>query len=963
MSLEQGTERIRVVLAPQDDGSCEPGPNRILSGHVVVPENRLGGVHSVEIHYRGVEVVGGTLDDFEDDSPLGLQPRKGVRALSKQYFDERLVLWQRPADSADDSATTEEQRLAFSIAFPSANYPTAVKSVCASAPSQSFEIAYHLTAWLLGDDGATALAKSTQPLGFVPQLERPPLSHHTPQAPVARTAFDERGRECLVTRVTLSQAEYLPGDQVVGGVHVECARSNRTVRKAECQLRQRVECRMRRTFSPAETAEIIAGGSRPNSASAASDESDVLWCRSIDIGAPRLLTLTANGVGLAAAAAAAAAVSHQQTDVAEKRESSASRATMSTKGGSNSSGGGSGSGNSNGSGSGGNKACSANFHLDLPADTHVVAGHFLLFSYELLVEVTVYSLTRGTQKVATRTPLSSVYCSGGPGTPTSTLGLTLGRQTATAAAAAAMYQRAAPGDGSVSATAACFPTTGSTGLLLDSRETAQIKGSRFSVGAFHGGSGAGAGADDECARFSTFNRAAAAPIYRIDSQGSSAAEHPAAGGLPNAVEQLRFRCDMSLAFVPKIFVPVEEEEKKEPEAAETSAAPRDSKIDCDEDAAQAGDAENADGPQAEASPRMSQVFDSVFAERGEEVDSADETDAAGDAADDDAPVSPPSGSSSEFDLARAVYAAAERVLKDKQWDRPASYYLASNPEGAAAVSDGSGDAAATGADGDQEPGTKTEVTVSPTSPAPGNAGLGDLDVESAINDLAPTRRAADDSRRSSLVGSAQVKDFIQGIDFFGDGAADRNAGPELTGMLSADPEKLAFNVSLTSELVAPGDQQAQPPTDPLAADSEADQSGNMDTLVGKDLAAAAPAHEDGEVDAENLRALKQSPQQSRIKSVLRRSMSMPGNSSKSGNSSEVYSPGSTARSAFETGSNSMLVAKQANKDAAGAALAGMSPRSVFSAVSSASRIGSASRVGVFKTIGNRFTSWFSKKQQ
>ncbi|KAJ1813729.1 hypothetical protein LPJ75_003070 [Coemansia sp. RSA 2598] len=113
---------------------------------------------------------------------------------------------------------------------------------------------------------------------------------------------------------------------------------------------------------------------------------------------------------------------------------------------------------------------------------------------------------------------------------------------------------------------------------------------------------------------------------------------------------------------------------------------------------------------------------------------------------------------------------------------------------------------------------------------------------------------------------------------------------------------------------------------------------------------------------------KPSPQQSRIKTVLRRSMSMPGNTtnaSGSSSSNNVYSPGSTvARSAFETGSNSMLVSKhqKMSTDASSARLAGMSPRSVFSAVSSASRIGSGSRVGVLKTIGSRFTSWFSKKQ-
>ncbi|KAJ1813214.1 hypothetical protein LPJ75_003284, partial [Coemansia sp. RSA 2598] len=833
--------------------------------HVLVAQQTLHVVERIEVHYRGVEVIGGTLEDFDDASLDGLQPRKGVRALSRLYFDERLVLWQKHQQpQPTEEPTCSETKLPFSIAFPSANYPTAVKSICRSAPSQSFEIAYHISGWLIGANDVVA-GRVSQSLPFVPLLVRPPTV--TPQTPVTRTAYDDRGKEVLVTRVTLSQSEYLPNDQVVGGVYMELTKSNRTIRKAECQLRQWVECRMRRTFSSAETAEIISNGSRPNSSqlSPMPDESDVLWCRSIEITPLKPLTLTATGVGLAAAAAAGCTGSgaHQHSggggastaaanntsvvsehggmEVAEKRESSASRA-LSTKSIISS-----------------NRSCSANFHIDIPMMTHIVPGHFLLFSYELLIDVTVYSLTRGTQKISTRTPLSS-SSSSTSATPTSTVGLTLSRQPQFAKALAENH---GGNSGSFSATATCFPPNilqGSSSLI-EGREGSQLRGSRFSVGAFQSSSNAssvnipkeslnevGDGDGAGNARYSTFNAVAGSTIYRMDSRSSAENRDGLAAAIPNAVEQLRFKCDLSLGFVPKIFIPSADEdtkpadagavadsgsgakpvetadggddaalpEKHKAEAARSkTAANRDSKIgcndDCGEDAVAATfAAAAAEGETGEPDDWLLEGKRQQLDDDGASVDrdNCDDAASVSDAAEATEAIN--SGNSSEFDLARAVSAAAERVLSDKQWDRPASYYLANHPEADARTTSGTLDGNSlgvilSGSDGkllamsnnglgdlDVDGGKAAEIAAKDC----GGDELGDLDVEEAINELVPVKRHSG-STRSSLAGSSGMKDFIQGIDFFG----AEDAGPELTGMLSADAGKLVFGVTLTSELL------------------------------------------------------------------------------------------------------------------------------------------------------------------
>ncbi|KAJ2487331.1 hypothetical protein IWW37_005282 [Coemansia sp. RSA 2050] len=916
---------IQVFLSPSLDSTPGvPGPDRVLTG------SALAGAEQVEVQYRGVEVVGGTLDDFDDIETL--VPRKGMRALTKVYFDERLVLWRREASSFDGESG-ESLRLPFSIALPRANYPAEIKSVCKPAPSQSFEIAYHLVGWIHPPAEGEPL-RYVCPVPYVPLLARPPGI--VPQAPVIRTAYDDRGKECLVTRVTLSQSDYVPGDQVVGGVYIECTKTNRSIRKAECQLRQRIECRMRRTYSSAaETAaERSAASSRPQSSqkSAESDDSDILWTRVVDLGPWRPLTLTTVGLGLAASAAAAS------TGGFANGSGNSSASLVSDMAG----GGGLDSGATKTLSKGAaaimaapNRSCSANVHTDIPATTPLVPGHFLSFSYELLVSVTVYSLTRGSQALITRTPLGGSNSSLESATSACQIGtgaLTLSRHHRLLAA-----EPLPLGSGSLSASAACFPPGVlqlPSSLLLDGREKAQLKGSRFSVGAFQGG-GIGArhsngytvmpedSAIDQEAQRASLLRA---------NEGNRLSYVEDAGGvlLPNAVELLRFRCESTMALLPKIFLP-----------AVSPTGADDTRSNCGEAAADQAHRSSWECPNDDA-PATTAATASVTVD---EVESKKEE----------------TSNSSEYDLASAVYAAAEKVLKDKEWERPTSLYVpgklggvneydTSNPRRSRAlnsdmrVSSGHMLFGSSEADKIDEEDEEYEET-------------SDLDVESAINQLAPTKRAS--QTHSSLGGSpGSVNDFIHGIDFFG---AEGANGPELTGMLSADPDKLVFGVSLTSEL-ATVDSPATGPSDLEGNATAAADKNERGERVASGSTACQP--EDSSVLFRPSWATghKQQP----LSSILRRSISMPGGTTSSGAAgsspstpqADVYSPGSTvARSAFETGSKT-LVRKHRKLQDDGLP---MSPRSLISAVSSSSPLGSTSRVGMLKTIGHRFTSWFTKK--
>ncbi|KAJ2467290.1 hypothetical protein GGI03_001646 [Coemansia sp. RSA 2337] len=916
---------IQVFISPNPDGSAGiPGPDRVLTGFVVVAGYTLAAAEQVEVQYRGVEVVGGTLDDFDDIETL--VPRKGVRALTKIYFDERLVLWRRET-STFDSENGDYLRLPFSIALPRANYPAEIKSACKPAPSQSFEIAYHVVGWVHPPADAEPL-RCVCPVAYAPLLSRPPGV--VPQAPVSRTAYDDRGKECLVTRVTLSQSDYVPGDQVVGGVYIECTKANRSIRKAECQLRQRIECRMRRTFSSAaETAaERSAASSRPQSSqkSADSDDSDILWTRVVDLGPWRSLTLTTVGLGLAASAAAAT------TGGLTTGAGNSSASLVSDLAG----GGGLDSSASRSMSKGAaimaapNRSCSANVHTDIPVTTPLVPGHFLSFSYELLVSATVYSLTRGSQALTTRTPLGGSNASLESATPTCQISggaFTLPRHHRLLASEPPLSL----GSGSLSASAACFPPNvlqPPSTLLIDGREKAQLKGSRFSVGAFQGG-GIGARHSSGCTvvpEDSAMNLEAqrVSLLKGNDSNHASYGDDTSGALLPNAVELLRFRCDSTLALLPKIFLP----------AATTTSV--DLRSNCG-DVAAVNDAHRSswecpddDVPATAAA--------TVAAVESKEEDT---------------------GSSSEYDLASAVYAAAEKVLKDKEWERPTSLYVpgksggtndydASNPRRSRALNS---DMRASG--GHQLFGSSEADKIDEEDEE--YEDTSDLDVENAINQLAPTKRTSQSP--SSLGGSpGGVKDFIHGIDFFG---AEGANGPELTGMLSADPDKLVFGVSLTSEIAT----MDSPATGTSALVDAAADRNERGERVASGSTACQPEDTSALFKPNWVTGQKQ---QQPLSSILRRSISMPGGTAAGGAAGsttstpqpDMYSPGSTvARSAFETGSKTLVRKHRKLKDDG----IPMSPRSLISAVSSSSPLGSSSRVGMLKTIGHRFTSWFTKK--
>ncbi|KAJ2628256.1 hypothetical protein H4R22_003987 [Coemansia sp. RSA 1290] len=114
------------------------------------------------------------------------------------------------------------------------------------------------------------------------------------------------------------------------------------------------------------------------------------------------------------------------------------------------------------------------------------------------------------------------------------------------------------------------------------------------------------------------------------------------------------------------------------------------------------------------------------------------------------------------------------------------------------------------------------------------------------------------------------------------------------------------------------------------------------------------------------------PQQ--ITTSLRRSMSMPGNPAEVAELTAAAAAAAAAkednmnseeptvaRSAFESREyKTVLVRKGRIKIDAGR-FSGMSPSSMISAMSSTSRLGGTSRTGVFRSFGQRFSSWFGKK--
>ncbi|KAJ2498719.1 hypothetical protein GGH96_004077 [Coemansia sp. RSA 1972] len=864
--LAAGGMQLTLGALTADAAAVVPGPDRTVTGRITVPAAALEGAECVEVQYRGVEVVGGTLDDFEDHSFGGLVLKQGARALNRLYFDERLVLWQRSTEA------DEALQLPFSIAYPNANYPSECRSECKQAPSQSFEIAYHIIVWLLGADNEP-VARVVQSMPFVPMFSRKPSALR--QAPVTQTGRDDRGRECLFTRVTLSQTDYVPGDQIVAGVYIECTKSSRTIRKAECTLRQRVECRMRRTFSPAETAEI-ASSSRPQSSqpSAVSDDSDVLWSRLIDVGQVQTLTLNTSGVGLAAAAAsggtasasavAAASTVSQGSDAFEasdKRDSSVSR-TLSKSPNSLMSG---------------LRACSANMHTSIPSSASMISGHYLLFSYELQIDVTIGSLARGTQRISTYTSLSSNYA-GGATTPTSSSGFTLSRQPQHHRALAEAHASS----GSFSATAAHFPQNAMhTPASFGDDKPAGLRKSRFSVGAFQSGDRAIDDDEDKASR--RFSALRTAPIARNFSVNSAAEDTDETLEPPNAVEQLRYRCEASLALAPKIF-----------DLSKPAEVPAEVLIE------EAG----ADSGVAAVTPTAS------TAEGSPEIPAAKVFIGTAQALQSD-------NTGSEFDLAQAVYAAADKVINDKEWERPNSCYMpAAKPKRkskARTVLSHTSD--------DAKPASSSRDSMSSRA----SSHFSDVDdVEHAISQLAPKSQIVEDVVEDPVEAkeSPGLKNMIQGIDFF-ETASD--VGPELTGLLSADPNTLVFNVSLLDpELETQSLHEAACAPTPSVNMSPATDSA---VLVQPGWTMFTPEP---------------------LTAVLRRSISMPGKTE------HMYSPQpDIARSAVEPSEYKTVLVRKSRLGRIDAGRLGMSPSSM-----SASRMGL--RSGVLRNLGQKFSSWFKK---
>ncbi|KAJ2714392.1 hypothetical protein H4R19_001752, partial [Coemansia spiralis] len=225
------------------------------------------------------------------------------------------------------------------------------------------------------------------------------------------------------------------------------------------------------------------------------------------------------------------------------------------------------------------------------------------------------------------------------------------------------------------------------------------------------------------------------------------------------------------------------------------------------------------------------------------------------------------------------------------------------------------------------------------------------EIEDAINRLAPIKQQA-----GLQVETSGLDDMMQGMGFFD----ARDTGPELTGLLSADPDKLTFGdvPLLNGALVA-------------AAASE------EDTATADEAPAVLPLPAEAEPSGRErarsrlsarfgwkmLTPPPQAPQQ--IASVLRRSISMPSGTTDGRGSADLreaaeaeamaQSPQPTvAQSTHGSGEYKSVLIRKSR-------LSGVSPSSMLSAMSSTSRLGAASRANMLRTIGSRMSSWFSKK--
>ncbi|KAJ2127115.1 hypothetical protein IW136_006485, partial [Coemansia sp. RSA 678] len=280
---------------------------------------------------------------------------------------------------------------------------------------------------------------------------------------------------------------------------------------------------------------------------------------------------------------------------------------------------------------------------------------------------------------------------------------------------------------------------------------------------------------------------------------------------------------------------------------------------------------------------------------------------------------------SEFDLAQAVYAAADKVMNDKEWERPNSCYMpVAKPR---RKSKGARTVLSNHTSDDAKPEGNSSRDSMASSRA--SSHFSDLDdVEHAISQLAPkTQIPPDDVTKSVEVKESPVlKNIIQGIDFF-DTASD--VGPELTGLLSADPNTLVFNVSLFD---------AEPAETQSLAEATADNTSNVNMSPATDSAVVVQPG-----------WTMFTPEALQHTAVLRRSISMPGNTE------HMYSPQpDVARSAVEPSEYKTVLVRKSRLGRIDAGRLGMSPGSM----SSASRMGL--RSGVLRNLGQRFTSWFKK---
>ncbi|KAJ2552888.1 hypothetical protein EV175_003139, partial [Coemansia sp. RSA 1933] len=750
------------------------------------------------------------------------------------------------------------------------------------------------------------------------------------------------------------------------------------------------------------------------------------------------LTLTRSGVGLAAAAAASGCTSPSsatiggsivgslvgastcslsssdqvasETPVLEKRESTLARAI-----------------GPKGSGIiAGYRSCSANMHTHIPPTASAVPGHFLIFSYELLIDVTLSSLTRGTHRVSTRTPLGS---STGAATPNgATGGFAMSQRhphTAAPAPCHRVLSSLQTGDGAGvpsgphTAAAVYFPHNQqqpSGGSMLDGREKAQIKGgSRFSVGAFQPADTSSSADHRSSVRYSAMQTA---PIHRGTTQPGEDDENV----LPNAVDLMRFKYDTSVVVVPKIFVPaaaIPEADSAQASVAEEAGTDTTNGKNAVADGVPASSLAtpqmlaNASRVSSPATPQLLLATASLVSSpaTAPAATPAMAEDDPSQIAEDGSPRPPRQvhAAASECDLARAVYAAAEKVLNDKEWDRPNSIYLSAAPlldkkatrrrkkQMALVQTSGFEDSDGTNVSPlmrsiERSRSASTSETEATEEEGEEEEEEEDLDVQRAINRLAPQ------SRSSSLNGG--VNAIISGIDFFGAGA---DAGPELTGLLSADPDKLVFGAMPL--LVASDDLPSKGPSQPEEqANAVPSSSATAYSPAVSREDSSAPSRPDEpqpqpqpqqqgkkQSPAAPTAALPLPPQIQRINSALRRSISMPGrgpslsavavaasaaaaHADSPESTANMQSPGSTvARSAFETSgtlSGKVLIRKnflsrvgRSNStalDGTAAHIVGLSPRSMVSAVSSTGPLGANSRAGVFRSLSHRFTSWFKK---